>query len=906
MDWVAERGGRIRFALSKLRSQNGAHEFERICFELARVAVTANVTMPTGPVGAGGDGGADFRTFPSAFDRLGPLAVRSGIGPDDDVRFSCTLQQRRLPGKLRSDIRRMIDVSGAPDWVIACFEADLNQNDRIAVQGVAEELGVKVIAFDGAQITDLLNTPDPAMAILVERFLHIGPLTPSPESQAIQDLSSGIAVLSRGPRHAGPRLVGRTTEIASLGADTDGTLRRSALEGEGGIGKSALARWRFSDCGAAGWRVTWWVDASTDPALPIDRRREECAIRIEESLAHLARAAGIAADEEKNPVAAELAAHWLGSLKDPWLLVIDDAVDAGALLRPGPFNTSALLPATGCGHIVSTTQRPHGWREQGFEVVHLQPLDHNAATDMLVSMSGAGSGTRATAERLAEALAYHPLAMAQAGALLTDPLTTFESLETELASAGVSHLLDRSAPADHASTVWELQRRARSRVPEDARMLLSKLGWLRSASVSLDLVGQVARALPPDRVHHCVRELADAQLITVDAAAGTLSMHALTTAITREATEDPDAVQSAVIERLAPLLPWDVYQRPEDWPQIAELVDHATVSTAACRPTGAAGDLLNTLGNLRRDQGRLPESEDLLARAVEIRSAVYSPNSLQAAASLGNLGVVQRHRAKWSESESSMRMALAIEERHLAPRDPGLAVTLGNLGCTLRESGRPTEGETALRRALEIEGLQSPRRDRETARVLNNLGRAVADQGRWDEALKLLDEGVLIESNAEVQSSTLLQNLYTNIGHIRLRSGDPKGALDSHQTAFRQALSRFGPTSHRTAMARINVGETLGKLGRTSEALAELNRAEAVLRTELGNDHLEVAIARHNTAEVRLDSRAPDTEMLETALEEARFAGRVFSARYGPDHEHTRSAADLERRAIALLEIGHR
>jgi hypothetical protein len=46
---------RIRFALSQLRAQNGHHEFEELCWHLARLRITPNILFATGPVAKGGD-----------------------------------------------------------------------------------------------------------------------------------------------------------------------------------------------------------------------------------------------------------------------------------------------------------------------------------------------------------------------------------------------------------------------------------------------------------------------------------------------------------------------------------------------------------------------------------------------------------------------------------------------------------------------------------------------------------------------------------------------------------------------------------------------------------------------------------------------------------------------------------
>lgn len=90
----AELVEQLRFALSNLGARNGHHEFEALCFEVARVNVTPNLVPATGPVAGRGDQGRDFESFRSAVGAaLGPTGLRLGLDPQDLVAFACTLQR---------------------------------------------------------------------------------------------------------------------------------------------------------------------------------------------------------------------------------------------------------------------------------------------------------------------------------------------------------------------------------------------------------------------------------------------------------------------------------------------------------------------------------------------------------------------------------------------------------------------------------------------------------------------------------------------------------------------------------------------------------------------------------------------------------------------------------------------
>lgn len=99
----------IRGALQDLGADNGHHTFEKICRCYSRCAISSNVLPSTGPVGAGGDGGKDFKAFRSYISGLG---IGGFCGLDDDHRrlaFACTLQKDKLEGKVKSDVGKIVE-----------------------------------------------------------------------------------------------------------------------------------------------------------------------------------------------------------------------------------------------------------------------------------------------------------------------------------------------------------------------------------------------------------------------------------------------------------------------------------------------------------------------------------------------------------------------------------------------------------------------------------------------------------------------------------------------------------------------------------------------------------------------------------------------------------------------------
>ena len=95
----------LLFALLQLAGENGHHKFEQLCFQLARRRIYPNVIPATGPVGAGGDQGADFESYEVSATYFPWPRGRSSLRERHakKVLFACSLEQN-VPKKIKEDL----------------------------------------------------------------------------------------------------------------------------------------------------------------------------------------------------------------------------------------------------------------------------------------------------------------------------------------------------------------------------------------------------------------------------------------------------------------------------------------------------------------------------------------------------------------------------------------------------------------------------------------------------------------------------------------------------------------------------------------------------------------------------------------------------------------------------------
>ena len=152
----------IRFALSQLRVENGAHQFERLCRNLALQRIASNIVPASGPVSGRGDQGRDFETYPSYLrSENSEGASFIALVGSEMAAFSCTLQQEDLKSKIKSDAKA-ITAGGRPVQRIYAFcERDIPVGDRHNWEKeVAEAVGVEIVIFDGNAVADMLEARD--------------------------------------------------------------------------------------------------------------------------------------------------------------------------------------------------------------------------------------------------------------------------------------------------------------------------------------------------------------------------------------------------------------------------------------------------------------------------------------------------------------------------------------------------------------------------------------------------------------------------------------------------------------------------------------------------------------------------------------------------------------------------
>ncbi len=610
--------------------------------------------------------------------------------------------------------------------------------------------------------------------------------------------------------------VAREPELAALDAWLVQPGRAVAvLAGEGGIGKSELAR-SFAHRVAGNAQAVLWLEQP-------DRS-------VSEALGAMVRVLAPGYRPEATDTQDDLRARMNRALGDQaGLLVLDDLEDGACI--------EALTP--GDRWKVLVTARDRGV-VPGVEPMDVAPLDLESALRLLARLAYAGDSVPANGDDgsrgLVEALGHQPLAIEVASALIRKGETPDEVL------AGLA----RPDGAVHAAIGRVIERSVRALDPDD------RMAWYTLAVMPSAPVGARALAAACGVTHGVaarrLSRLRDASLVRADAAEDVM-LHPVARQIARAWAKGDgswDAVHASVARGLAALTAWGVAPMGTDsgeawrrWRELRPLVD---ALDAADWPPGVDGAdeiaaVLAVADGFRSRERLIADRhhylEDALARAVT------PPTVANAHRARGALRV---RRADLTGAEADYARALAL---YAAVEDNlGLASAHKARGDLRVRRDDLTGAEADYARALELYaavednlGLANAHRARGTLRVRrDDLTGAEADYAR------------ALELYATVENNLGLANAHLARGALRVRRADLTGA----EADYARALELYAAVENNLGLANAHRARGDLRVRRDDLTGAEVDYARALELHAAVEDNLGLANAHQARGTLRV------------------------------------------------------
>ena len=635
------------------------------------------------------------------------------------------------------------------------------------------------------------------------------------------------------------------------------------------MGKTQAAAAYARDRAAAGWPLVAWVVAETPDQLLA-------------GLANLAVTTGVADADGDSAVSARNVRRYLETFPGPALVVFDNATDVDGL--------SAFLPTVGAVQVVITS-RDRAFTRLGVTVdiglfTPAQSVAYLNERTGLTDMDEAAS--------VAADLGYLPLALAQAGTVISEHSWDYAVFRQRLRGGSAQKYLTRHAGDSYPRSVVEAIALAIDSAEEQedsglTRIIIALVAVLSADGVSravLSGLHSVTEATSSgsfplawdEALDKVLGRLVGRSILTRSYAGQSFSMHRLVGRVVRERQETNGELLST-LAIAADLLQTLEIPDEEGWLR-------REAGSQLVRQINAVWAVF--CGLAYADE---PQCRELAEQIIDLR--LWSVRQLMAAEDLSraiSLGVT----------------VLADYERVLGPDHPSTVTSRLYLAAAYRSAGRLPEAIILSERNLaDYERALGPDHP-STLTSRSNLAEAYRRAGRMPEAITLHEHGLgdFDRVLGPDHPSTLTSRLHLIAAH---REGWPRRAAILHERNFADYERVLGPDHPSTLTSRLYLAEAYRSAGWLREAITLAERNVADYERVLGPDDPQSMDARlHLAATYRRTGRLRQA----VALCETELADR--ERLLGPDHPRTLAArgnlagayrsAGRPREAIKLYE----
>ena len=656
------------------------------------------------------------------------------------------------------------------------------------------------------------------------------------------------------------------------GLVVDGAQERTVLVGMAGCGKSQLASSLAQWCGAAGWGLVAWLNASSGEAVRSD-------------LVELARRLGV--DMGDGPTQDQAVRRCLDYLQSAEagdrLVVFDNVKRVEDLL--------GVVPRGGGLRVVATTRSGRGWRAQGWERVGVGVFPREESIAYL--LDAVGSRDVEAADAVAGRLGDLPLAVAQAAATASDEGWTLRRYLERLEKYSSEQVI-RPVPGDSYTddVSWALLLavdsalgriegglRGVARCQVGALAVLAESGvptrWVdpraednkategagadeSNADTGAGGAGEDvdAREAAAEKAHLALTALLNASVVQQSADGGVTMLHRLQGQVLRENWNQGewagafDAAADVLDQVNVGSLPREDAEGRRR--EVRDLIDQlrAVAAQGYSRPLfeceRVVADLPHVLFHAR-DLG-LPNEALALRGAVGVVEEVLGVEHPDSLASRHGLAGAYESSGRLGEAIPLYEQVLADQVQVLGADHPDTLTSRGSLAGVYESAGRLGEAiplyEQVLADQVQVLGADHP----DTLTSRNNLAGAYYSVGRLGEAIALFEEvladrvRVLGENDPDTLASrNNLAGAYYSVGRL----GE---AIPLFEEVLADSARVLGADHPDTLASRNNLAGAYESAGRLGEAIPLYEQVLADRTRVLGPDHPDTLTSQNNLA----------------------------------------------------------
>lgn len=457
--------------------------------------------------------------------------------------------------------------------------------------------------------------------------------------------------------------------------------------------------------------------------------------------------------------------QWLsGSESGAWLLILDNADDAGLFF--GPLSTQAdtdvespllsrYIPQTGTGSILITSRNQGtaldltGGQKQVLQVGVMSKDDTFA---LLTKKLPEDPSDKSVKEELMVELDSVPLAITQASAYIraraprmtvakyVQLLRHGERNQIQLLSNNEADLRRDPGVPNSVIRTWQITfSQIKTQNPEAAD-LLSCMCMLDRQGIPEFLICQGGdQSLD---FENAIGVLLQFSLVVEEKGKHVFAIHRLVQLATRKWIEACGELERFQEDALSLVYQQYPYGRFENWTRCEALEPHAqiilyyTYDSRKCKLQQAK--ILHNVASYALEQGRFKNSEEMSQKAIDMKRVYLEADDPSTISTLGLLAMTYRSQGRLTEAERLNIQILEVRKRVLGAEHPYTLAAMSSLAIVYHSQARWAEAEKLYVKTLEIRGKVLGAEHPATISSMNNLASTYIKQARWTEAEELL------------------------------------------------------------------------------------------------------------------------------------------------------------------------
>jgi tetratricopeptide (TPR) repeat protein len=623
--------------------------------------------------------------------------------------------------------------------------------------------------------------------------------------------------------------------------------------------------------------------------------------RLEQSFREIAELVKVRGRKEPQADVFKLVHDWLRDEKNGrWLLVVDNADDAGALsaqvgdsqksqaddgggdssnMRALQHPLRRYLPPSrhGCVLVTSRTRQAAMQLVEDSDIIAIEPMDDAAAHALLrkkLGDKGKKSGNNSDGDsntdiaKLAAALDHMPLALVQAAAYIRQraprcsvqqylkEYRQSDSRATSLLNQRAGHLRRDEAASNAILITWQISFDHMRSSRQSAADLLSLMSFFDRQGIPEALLrsrdSTANNRDDNDDFEDDLDRLRDYSFVTVTRDAKTFEMHSLVQLATRKWLESQQQLnrwREQFISNLCVELPTGEH---ENWGRCQALFPHARAALSQ-RPASQKSLeewalLLYKAAWYAWQQGKAGEAEQMSMMSMEVRREVLGKESKETSDSMGLVGLARSLGGKYEEAEAVHRQTLAMREKVLGHEHPDTLASMNNLALVLDRQGKYEEAEAMHRQTLATSEKVLGREHPDTLTSMNNLANVLESQGKYEEAEAMHRQELAICEKVLGREHPDTLTSMNNLAGVLDRQGKYEEAEAMHRQtlATREKVLRREHPSTLTSMN--NLANVLDSQGKYEEAKAMHRQTLATREKVLGREHPSTLTSMNNLA----------------------------------------------------------